>query len=79
MNPTNRLATEAKHKAESMGWEVRIMLDQSDVLDYATVVAWAPGSKRARYIRFIEGRESTKGWRNLDKLDDLLEYQLCYC
>lgn len=79
MNPTDRLAIEAKEKAESMGWQVLIKLDQSDVIDYATVVAWAPGSKRARYIRFIDGHESTKGWRDLDKLDGLLEYHLCYC
>ena len=68
------MAIQAKSKAEAMGWNVRIMLDQSDVVDYATVVAWAPGSTRVRYVRFIEGYLSSSGWRNLEKLDGLLDY-----
>ena len=75
MNTTNRMAIEAKSNAEAMGWNVRIKLDQSDVLDYATVVAWAPGSTKARYIRFIEANVSINGWCSLKKLDGLLEYQ----
>jgi len=74
MNKTNSMAIQAKSKAEAMGWNVRIMLDQSDVVDYATVVAWAPGSNKARYIRFIEEHVSIKGWCNLKKLDGLLDY-----
>ena len=70
------MALEAAAKAEAMGWEVRIKLDQSDVIDYATVVAWAPGSTQVRYIRFIEGHMSTKGWRDRNKLDGLLDYHL---
>ena len=75
MNTTNRMAIQAKSKAEAMGWNVRIKLDQCDVLDYATVVAWAPGSTKARYICFIEAHVATNGWCNLKKLDGLLEYQ----
>lgn len=77
MNATNKLALKAKAAAEAMGWEVRAQLDQSDVLDYATVVAWPPGSKRLRVIRFIEGREceSIRGWRPMAHLERLLEYQ----
>lgn len=74
MNPTDRLALKAKEKAESMGWEVLIKLDQSDVIDMATVVAWAPGSAQARYICFIDGHESAKGWRDLGKLDGVLDF-----
>ena len=73
---TNKMALEAAAKAEAMGWEVRIKLDQSDVVDFATVVAWAPGSTQVRYIRFIEGYMSTKGWRDRNKLDGLLDYHL---
>ena len=75
-NTTNKMALEAAAKAEAMGWEVRIKLDQSDVIDYATVVAWAPGSTQVRYITFIEGYMSTKGWRDRNKLDGLLDYHL---
>ena len=57
-----------------MGWEVRVCYDQSDVIDYATVVAWAPGSTRARYITFIDAMEAGKGWRSVHKLDGLLEF-----
>lgn len=76
INTTNKLALEAAAKAEAMGWEVHIKLDQSDVVDFATVVAWAPGSIRVRYIRFIEGHMSSKGWRDRSKLDGLLDYHL---
>ena len=75
VNATNRLALKAKAKAEAMGWEVRAQYDQSDVLDFATVVAWPPGSKRLRVIRFIEGRESIRGWRPMAHLECLLDYQ----
>ena len=74
MDLTNNMALKALAKAEAMGWEVRIKLDQSDVIDMATVVAWAPGSAQVRYIRFIEGRVSSKGWRNRNKLDSLLDF-----
>ena len=76
VNTTNKMALEAAAKAEAMGWEVRIKLDQSDVIDYATVVAWAPGATQVRYITFIEGHMSTKGWRDRSKLDGLLDYHL---
>lgn len=72
------MALEAKAKAEAMGWNVRIVLDQSDVLDYATVVAWAPGSQRARYIRFIESLEADKGWIPVSRYQEKLEYSNCY-
>lgn len=75
MNATTKLALKAKAAAEAMGWEVRAQLDQSDVLDYATVVAWPPGSERLRVIRFIEGRESIRGWRPMSHLECLLDYE----
>ncbi len=78
MNKTNRMALQAKAKAEAMGWNVRFILDQSDVLDYATVVAWAPGAQRARYIRFIEELEADKGWVPVTRYQDKLEYCNCY-
>ncbi len=78
MNKTNRMALEAKSKAEAMGWETRIKLDQSDVLDWATVVAWAPGSKRARYIRFIEELETDRGWVAVDRYYEKLDNHNCY-
>lgn len=74
MDLTNNMALKAAAKAEAMGWEVRIKLDQSDVIDMATVVAWAPGAAQARYISFIDGHVSTKGWRDREKLDGLLDY-----
>ena len=76
VNTTNKMALKAAAKAEAMGWEVRIKLDQSDVVDFATVVAWAPGSTQVRYISFIEGHISSKGWRDRNKLDGLLDYHL---
>ena len=74
MNKNQQLAKQAVDKAKSMGWEVRVCYDQSDVIDYATVVAWAPGSTRARYITFIDEMEGSKGWRSVHKLDSLLEF-----
>ena len=62
MCKTQQLALAAQRKAESMGWETRITLDQSDAVDLATVIAWAPGSTQARYISFMEGSENCKGW-----------------
>jgi hypothetical protein len=76
INTTNKMALKAAAKAEAMGWEVRIKLDQSDVVDLATVVAWAPGSTQVRYISFIEGHMSSKGWRDRNKIDGLLDYHL---
>ncbi len=76
MDATNSMAMAAASKAREMGWEVAIKLDQSDVIDYATVVAWAPGSTHARYIRFIDGHMSTKGWRDRNEIDGLLDYHL---
>lgn len=75
MNITNKLAKEAAEKAKSMGWEVRVRYDQSDVLDYATVVAWKPGSDQMRVVRFIEGLEAIRGWRPKKQIDSLLDYQ----
>lgn len=74
MDATNKLALEAASKAREMGWEVRVRLNQSDVLDWATVVAWAPGSKRVRAIRFIEGEEAFRGWKSIKQLEGLLDY-----
>ena len=79
MNTTNRLALDAKAKAQSMGWSVRIQLDQCDVLDYATVVAWEPGSSVIRFICFIEGREARKGWGHIDQVEALLDYSNALC
>lgn len=73
-NQTNQMALAAANKARKLGWEVRLRLDQSDVLDWATVVAWAPGSKRVRAIRFIEGEETFRGWKSIKQLEDLLDY-----
>jgi len=81
MNKTNKLALEAKAKAEKMGWETRIQLDQSDVLDYATVVAWKKGATdedQARYIRFIEEREASQGWIKVKHAMIKLDYCNCY-
>lgn len=72
------MALDAKAKAEAMGWTAYIKLDQSDVLDYATVVAWAPGSTQARYIRFIEEQEVIKGWIAVKHYQAKLEYCNCY-
>ena len=57
-----------------MGWEVRITLDQSDVVDLATVVAWAPGSQRARYISFMEGQMNCNGWVSVKHMHNKLEF-----
>lgn len=74
MDTTNKMALAAASKAREMGWEVRVRLNQSDVLDWATVVAWAPGSKRVRAIRFIEGEEAFRGWKSIKQLEGLLDY-----
>ena len=74
MDTTNKLALEAASKAREMGWDVRVRLNQSDVLDWATVVAWAPGSNRVRAIRFIEGEEAFRGWKSIKQLEGLLDY-----
>ena len=79
MNKTNKMAIAARDKAQAMGWETRMKLDQSDVLDWATVVAWAPGSKQARYIRFVEEQESDKGWIAVDRYYEKLDNHNCYC
>jgi predicted metal-binding protein len=73
MNATNSMAMAAASKAREMGWEVRVCYDQSDVMDYATVVAWTPGSSRVRAIRFIEGEEVLKGWRSIKQVECLLD------
>ena len=73
MNATNKMALEAASKAREMGWEVRVKLDQSDVLDWATVVAWAPGAKRGRAIRFVEGEENFRCWKGLLRIEELLD------
>lgn len=81
MNKTNKLALEAKAKAEEMGWEARVQLDQSDVLDMATVVAWKKGAtddSPARYIRFTEERESVRGWIPVKHAMIKLDYCNCY-
>ena len=72
MNTTNKMALAAASKAREMGWEVRVELDQSDVLDWATVAAWAPGARRGRVIRFIEGEESFRCWKGLLRIEDFL-------
>lgn len=72
---------EAKAKAEAMGWEARVQLDQSDVLDMATVVAWKKGATdedQARYIRFTEERESIRGWILVKHAMIKLDYCNCY-
>ncbi len=76
MYTTNSMALQAVAKAEAMGWEARVNLDQSDVIDYATVVAWAPGVTQARYITFIDGQISSKGWCDRNKIAGLLDYHL---
>ena len=76
MNTTDSMALQAVAKAEAMGWEARVNLDQSDVIDYATVVAWAPGVIQARYITFIDGQISSKGWCDRNKIAGLLDYHL---
>lgn len=73
MNKNSKMAIAARDKAQAMGWETRMNLDQSDVLDWATVVAWAPGSKRARYIRFIEEMEADRGWVAVDRYYEKLD------
>jgi hypothetical protein len=78
MDTTTKLALKAVEKAESMGWETRVNLQQSDVLDWATVVAWAPGSSVARYIRFIEGREADRGSVPVNRYYTKLECCNCY-
>ena len=81
MNKTNKMAMEAKKKAEAMGWEARVRLDQSDVLDMATVVAWKKGAtyeSLARYIRFTEERESNRGWVPVKNAMIKLDYCNCY-
>ena len=74
MCKTQQLALAAQRKAESMGWETRITLDQSDVVDLATVIAWAPGSTQARYISFMEGSENCKGWVPVKHMHEKLEF-----
>jgi hypothetical protein len=74
MDRTNSMAMAAASKAREMGWEVRVRLNQSDVMDWATVVAWAPGSSRVRAIRFIEGQEAYKGWASHKQVESLLDY-----
>jgi hypothetical protein len=74
MIKTQQLALAAQHKAESMGWETRITLDQSDVVDLATVIAWAPGATQARYISFMEGSENCKGWVSVKHMHEKLAF-----
>jgi hypothetical protein len=74
MIKTQQLALDAQRKAESMGWETCIILDQSDVVDLATVVAWAPGATQARYISFMEGSENCKGWVPVKHMHDKLAF-----
>jgi len=74
VNKTQQLAKQAVDKAMNMGWEVYVCYDQSDGIDYATVIAWAPGSTRARYITFIDEMEGSKGWRSVDRFDTFLRF-----
>ena len=78
VNKTNLLAKKALAKAKEMGWEARCQYDQSDVLDWSTVVAWEPGASQARYITFIEGTEARKGWVPLKDIEQKLERSDCY-
>ena len=61
-----------------MGWEARCEYNQSDVLDWSTVVAWEPGASKARYITFIEGAEARKGWVPLKDIESKLQRSDCY-
>jgi len=62
------MAKEASRKAAALGWYSRVKIDQSDVVDMATTVAWKPGDTQGRWIRFVEGRVDGSGWKDREDL-----------
>jgi len=54
----NQAANEAAKSARQKGWQVWVEYNQSDVLDWATVVAQKQGSRAYIVAQFVEEEET---------------------
>ncbi len=73
MTATEMLGQKAIQSALQKGWQVVANLNQTDVLDMATVIAWKPNNSQAYYARYVEGALSSRGWIPMDRIEHMLD------
>jgi hypothetical protein len=70
---TEMLGRKAIQSALQKGWQVVANLNQTDVIDMATVIAWKPSKSQAYYVRYAEGALSSKGWISAEQIPYMLD------
>ncbi len=73
MTATEMLGQKAIQSALQKGWQVVANLNQTDVIDMATVIAWKPNKLQAYYVRYAEGILCSKGWIPIHQIEHMLD------